>query len=102
MSDAVRRAIRTFLQGFVGILAILAIPALNIIITSVGSGEGFDLDVDFWRGIAVAALAGGVIALISWGQNVLEDRAGKAPLKEPPMRGASAKNDPMRPDTWTV
>lgn len=94
MTDALKRAIRTFLQGFVGILAILAIPALNNLITAVGSGERVELDVNLWQGIVIAAIAGGVIALISWGQNALEDATGVKPLRDtPPI-------DPQDPATW--
>ena len=97
MNDAMKRALRTFGQGFVGILAILAIPALNNLITSVGRGDQVELDFNVWQGIVIAAIAGGVIALISWVQNALEDATGKTPLKETP-----PKNEPFHPDTWGV
>ena len=84
MTDATRRAVRTFLQGFLGVLALLAVPILNDIISNVGSGGTVELDPTLWRSVAIAAVAGGVIALISWGQNWLEDAAGVKPLKKPP------------------
>lgn len=84
MSDAARRAVRTFGQGFVGVLALVAIPVLNQIISSVGSGGEVTIDVDLWRGVAIAAVAGGVISLVAWVQNALEDASGVAPLKQPP------------------
>ena len=94
MTDAAHRAIRTFGQGFVGVLAILAVPALNDLITAAGSGGDVKLDVNVWQGIVIAAIAGGVIALISWGQNALEDVTGRTPLKDkPPI-------DPGDPATW--
>lgn len=74
MTDAAKRAVRTFAQGFIGVLALIAIPALNNLIQAVAGGEQVQLDVGLWRAILIAAIAGGVIALISWAQNALEDR----------------------------
>jgi hypothetical protein len=74
--DALRRAARTFLQGVVGVLVLLAVPALNQVIQAVASGGEVVIDVDLWRSIGIAALAGGVIATISFVQNVLEDKTG--------------------------
>ncbi len=76
MNDTAARALRTFAQGFIGVLAIVAIPVLNDIVSSVGSGGEVTIDVDLWRGIAIAAVAGGLIALVSWAQNRLEDVTG--------------------------
>lgn len=81
MNDALKRALRTFIQGFVGVLAIVAVPALKDLISSVASGGDVDIDVNLWQGIAVAAVAGGVIALIAWAQNAVEDSTGKTLLK---------------------
>ena len=77
MNDAMRRALRTFVQGFLGVLALVAVPALTDLVQAVASGGEVAIDVNFWQGVAVAALAGGLIALISWGQNVLEQATGK-------------------------
>lgn len=77
-SDAIRRAARTFLQGTIGVLVLLAIPVLNQLIQSVASGGDVTIDLDLWQSIAIAAVAGGVIALISFLQNSLEDRTGSA------------------------
>lgn len=59
----------------------MAIPALNSLISSVASGGEVEIDVNIWQGIAIAAVAGGLIALISFGQNAVEDKTGKALLK---------------------
>lgn len=82
MNDAIRRAIRTFVQGAVGTFALLAVPILNTIISNVGSGGTVELDPSIWRSIAIAVVAGGVIAFVSWLQNTLEAKAGVAPLKD--------------------
>ena len=95
MNDAIRRAIRTFLQAFVGTLAVLAIPAMTDLIRKIGSAEPYEINFDFWQGVVIAAALSGVIALISWAQNALEDHTGViAPLKAP----ASAGNNPVPDD----
>jgi hypothetical protein len=75
-SDAIRRATRTFFQGTIGVLVLLAIPVLNQLIQSVAGGGEATIDLDLWRSIGIAAIAGGVIALIAFLQNALEDRTG--------------------------
>jgi predicted phage tail protein len=75
-SDALRRAARTFFQGVIGVLMLLAIPVLNQLIQSVAGGGEVTIDLDLWRSIGIAAIAGGVIALIAFLQNALEDRTG--------------------------
>lgn len=75
-SDAMRRAARTFVQGAIGVLVLLAVPVLNQLIQAVASGGDATVDLDLWQSIGIAALAGGVIALIAYLQNVLEDRSG--------------------------
>lgn len=81
MNDALRRAIRTFFQGFLAVLALIAVPALNSLIQAVASGGDVELDMKLWQGVLVAAVAGGLIALISFGQNAIEEKTGKAILK---------------------
>jgi hypothetical protein len=75
-SDALRRAARTFFQGVIGVLVLLAVPVLNQLIQSVAGGGEVTIDLDLWRSIGIAAVAGGVIALIAFLQNALEDRTG--------------------------
>jgi hypothetical protein len=75
-SDALRRAARTFFQGVIGVLVLLAVPVLNQLIQSVAGGGEVTIDLDLWRSIGIAAVAGGVIALITFLQNALEDRTG--------------------------
>ena len=95
MNDALRRAIRTFFQGFVGVLALIAVPVLNDMVSAVGDGNDVVLDVNVWQGILVAAIAGGAVALISYGQNALENKTSvPAPLKDKPTL------DPGDPSTW--
>ena len=84
MNDAVRRAIRTFIQGFIGVLALVAVPQLTNIVNDAVDGRAISVSLDVWQSVVVAAIAGGVIALISWAQNELEDTTGKAVLKQTP------------------
>lgn len=81
MNDAVVRAIRTFLQGFVGVLALLAVPILSTMIQSATGGGEIEVDLNVWRTVLIAGMAGGFIALISLAQNWLEDKTGKSLLK---------------------
>lgn len=82
MNDAVVRAIRTFVQGFIGVLALVAIPVLsNIVASVVNGGDAVMIDLNLWKNIAIAAIAGGMIALVSFVQNALEDKSGKTLLK---------------------
>ncbi len=88
MTDALKRAVRTFAQGFVATLALLAIPVLNNLVQTVAGGGDITIDVNLWQGIGVAAVAGGTVMLISWAQNALEDRGVVRPvLKTTPDTG---------------
>lgn len=81
MTDALKRAIRTFLQGFVATLALLAIPLGQSVIQTVAGGGQLELDLNVWGAVGVAAVIGGGIALVTWAQNALEEKTGKAVLK---------------------
>lgn len=77
MKDAAIRAARTFAQGFLAVLALVAVPALNSLIQSVAGGGDVEIDVNFWGAVGIAAVAGGAVALISFLQNALEDTTGQ-------------------------
>ena len=81
MQDAIKRALRTFVQGFIGVLALIAVPILNTIVQTVAGGGDVIFDVNMWQGVGVAAVAGGIIALISFLQNAFEDSTGHTELK---------------------
>ena len=76
MRDTIIRTLRTFLQGFIGTLALLAVPVLNTIIQTVAGGGTVEIDLNVWQSVGFAAVAGGVIALIAFGQNALEEKTG--------------------------
>ncbi len=86
-SDWVRRGIRSFVQGFIGVLALLALPILNQWVTSVGSGGEVIIDVPFWRSVAMAAVGGGVVSLVAFIQNGLEDNTKMPALLKAPASG---------------
>jgi hypothetical protein len=73
MNETLKRAARTFAQGFIGILILMAVPALQNLIQDAGDGQ-IDVDLNFWRAVIIAAIAGGVVSLISFAQNLLEER----------------------------
>lgn len=90
MSDAIRRALRTFLQAFVGTLGVMLVPWGYDLIKAAGEADGrlVAIDVNFLGNVAIAATVAGIIALISWAQNALEDHS-KVPaiLKAPASEG---------------
>lgn len=82
MSDAVRRAIRTFLQAFVGVL--VSSGVLSAV------GEAGVVDWSALKKVGLSALGAGVVALFTFIQNALEDE-GSVPalLKAPASSGAN-------------
>ncbi len=74
MRNAIIRAIRTFFQAFLGTFAVLAIPFLTNLITAAGDAEGYlRIDLTTLGNAAIAGVIAGVIALITFFQNLLED-----------------------------
>lgn len=76
MKDAAIRATRTFIQGFIGVLVLIAVPILNNLIQTVAGGGTVEFDTNIWQSIGIAAVAGGVIAIISFAHNELESSTG--------------------------
>lgn len=72
--DAIRRAVRTFVQAAVAMIVLQA-GALAL------DAEDGVIDVDLWRRVIITAIVSGAIAVATWVQNALEDRTGKAILK---------------------
>ncbi len=87
--DWLRRAIRTFFQGAVGVFIFLGFPILTTI-----AGGDTTIDLNVWKSIGIASSAGGIIALVTALQNGLED-AGviRAPLKGKASSGANPVPD---------
>jgi TRAP-type C4-dicarboxylate transport system permease small subunit len=105
LPDSLRRALRTFVQAFVGTLAVLAIPALTDIMRAAANAEPYEIDFRFWQSAVIAACASGVIALISFIQNYLEDSTnfpavGKAPAS--PGQNPTPDPTPDPPPTLVV
>lgn len=73
MRDAVIRGLRTFLQAFLGVF--LAISTSGMV------GPDSLPDIDVLKRAAIAAGWAGIVALISFVQNALEDVTGRAALK---------------------
>jgi hypothetical protein len=83
--DWLRRALRTFVQAFVGSLILTLVPWLQTMQEAVGSGDDVVIDPNFLQATVLSAIIAGMIALVSGVQNLLEDKVpavpaiGKAP-----------------------
>ena len=96
MNDALRRALRTFIQAFVGTLSVMLVPFLYDLVKAAGESDGqlVRIDVNFLGNVAIAATISGIIALISWAQNALEDKTAiPAVLKAPASEGQNPVPD---------
>jgi hypothetical protein len=81
LNDAVRRALRTFVQAFTG--SILTSGVLGAV------ADGAAVDLSIFQKTGVSALAAGVIALLTYVQNALEDNGAiPAVLKAQASSGA--------------
>ena len=80
-NDTANRVRRTFIQGATGVFLITYVGPLMTLLTSltrIAPGEQLpDVDLTFWRNAVVAIFAGGVIAVVSLIQNMLNTWLGK-------------------------
>ena len=83
LPDSLRRGIRTFFQAALGVVILQGVAL-------VADANDGSIDANLWRRVGVTALASGLIALVSWFQNYLED-AGTVPsvLKATASSGAN-------------
>lgn len=79
MKDRLKRTLRTFAQAFFGTLATLGIPILYNLMQEAGKAGGdiVKIDVNVWGNILIACVVAGVISVITFVQNALEDQTGK-------------------------
>lgn len=91
--DAARRAARTFVQAFTGVLALQAVG----IMTDVSKGT-WEPDLTWLNRVLLSALAAGVIALITWAHNWAEDNTNFPAIgKATPSSGANpVTSDPPK------
>jgi hypothetical protein len=94
MKDWIARAVRTFLQAFVGTFVLFYVGPLQQIVQDIVNGGEMHVDLNFWRNALFACAVAGFIALVSLAQNWLEDTSGKALLK-PPSPPAPADVQPV-------
>lgn len=75
LKDTMKRAARTFLQAFVGVMVVMLIPWLLGLVEAAGESDGriVAIDVNFFGNVLIAGIAAGVVALVSFLHNVLED-----------------------------
>jgi hypothetical protein len=77
-NPALQRGWRTFFQAFVALYAVLLIPFLTDVINWGTGGEDVVFpDVSVVAKAGVASLAAGLVALVSYVQNAVEDKTGK-------------------------
>lgn len=92
LPDSVRRALRTFLQGFIAVFAVSLLGWLQSVATWAQCSQqcGAFPDVTVLGKAAIAAFVAAVIAMVAWLQNHLEDKSRfPALLKAPPSPGAN-------------
>ena len=53
----------------------------NDVVRAISDSQPYQFDFALWQGVVIAAALSGVISLISWAQNALEDKSGKTALK---------------------
>ena len=66
MPDSLRRGLRTFFQGVVGVVVLQGVAL------AADANDG-SLDTSLWKRVGVTAAVAGVIAAASYLQNLLED-----------------------------
>ena len=94
MSDALRRAIRTFAQAFIGTFILVAVPWATNIVTAIVNAKPYELNFDVLQSAGIAGTFAAFIALVSWVQNQLEDHSTvPAVLKAPASDGTNPVPD---------
>ena len=79
-----------------GTLSVMLVPFLYDLVKAAGESDGqlVRIDVNFLGNVAIAATISGIIALISWAQNALEDKTAiPAVLKAPASEGQNPVPD---------
>lgn len=77
-SQAIRAAWRTFWQAFVPLFAISLIGWMQQVVTWATSSDAVFPEVSVLGKAAVTATIAGVVALVAWVQNKLENKAGSS------------------------
>lgn len=67
-----KAAAKTFLQAALAILALLAVPELTSWAATIRDGGEIAINVHWWVQVAIAAVGGGIAALVSLAQNSLK------------------------------
>lgn len=94
MPDSLRRAIRTFIQAFIGAFVLFGLPVMQGILDAAKGGGEPAFDIDAWKRVLVICVVSGAIALVSWVMNELEDKTTMpAMLKAPPSAGKNPAPD---------
>lgn len=91
LPDSIRRAIRTFIQAFAGVVVLQGVAL------AADANDG-NLDTSLWKRVAVTAVVAGFIALFTFIQNWAEDNTAlPAVLKATPSAGQNPVTvDPVK------
>ena len=69
IQSVAKGAAKTFVQAFLAVLVLLLVPILTNWATTLSNGGEIEVDVNLFSKIAIAAVGGGIAALISYAQN---------------------------------
>ena len=75
-----KAAAKTFLQAFLGIMALIVVPHLGTWVTDVQSGGTVDVDLKWWANALLAATGAGIAALISVAWNWSKGPTSQQPI----------------------
>lgn len=67
--SVVRAAVKTFFQAFIAVLVLLLVPTLGKWAVDVSGGGTVDIDIHWFGNVLLAALGGGIAAILSFAQN---------------------------------
>lgn len=70
--SVLKAAAKTFAQAAIAVLALLLAPVLIDWTQVVAGGGTIEISVNFFRQVLIAAIGGGIAALISFAQNALK------------------------------
>lgn len=85
VQSTAKAAVKTFLQAFFGVLLLLAVPTLTNWAVSLQNGGDVEIDVKWFTKVLIAAIGGGIAALISFIWNSLLKGSSGAVIAAPPV-----------------
>lgn len=83
--DWLRRSLRTFIDTFITTAAILLIPQVLSVYSSIVNSDGtgsIDIDLNAWGNLLLACVIAASVAVFNGAKNAVEDKAGKSLIVE--------------------